>query len=340
MNLYMESGYIDQDKILSRPDCFIFEIGPRGTGKSYGILKYILDHDIPFLILRRTQTEADIVSTPVTNPFNSILSDHPEYQVNLKPIVKNLTGIYIQRGEEQDSIPSGYLAALSTFAGIRGVDLSRVQFIFYDEFIPEKHMRPIKDEYLALMNVYETVNRNRELQGLDPVKLVCAANSNNIANPIFIGLEIVDRIARMMKKGIEEYHDQERELSVYMLMHSPISEKKADTALYKLTEGNDFQNMALRNIFDIDTRYLRSSNLKEYRPVVKIGELVIYQHKSRKEYYARCGQAGSCRLTFTTSDIDRRRFQKQCGYLYLRYLAGHVFFENSTAQVLFERLFI
>ena len=50
MGLYLKSGYIDQDKIIDRNDVFIFEIGPRGTGKSYGILKYIIENKIKFLL--------------------------------------------------------------------------------------------------------------------------------------------------------------------------------------------------------------------------------------------------------------------------------------------------
>lgn len=340
MGLYLESGYINQDQIISSADNFIFEIGARGTGKSYGILKYIIEHNIKFMMLRRTQTEADMISTAVTNPFKALMMDNPKLQISPESISKNLSA-FTMPGETEDDPPIriGYLAALSTFATIRGADLSDVQMIFYDEFIPEKHQRPIKDEYPALMNVYETVNRNRELKGQDPVKMVCAANSNDLANPIFIGLEIVDRVARMMKKGIETYKEPDKSLAVYMFMRSPISEKKAETSLYKLTAGNDFQNMALRNMFDLDTRYISSRSLKEYKPVVKIGELVIYEHKSRKEYYARCGSSGTIPHVFTTTDIDRKRFIKTYNYLFLRYLAGYMIFENSISQVLFEKLF-
>ena len=341
MSLYLESGYINQEKILSSSDHFVFEIGPRGTGKSYGILKYILEHKINFMILRRTKTAADIISTEVTNPFKALMLQDPHLQIHPESIAKNLSAFTVP-GETEDDPPDriGYLAALSTFATIRGVDLSDVDLIFYDEFIPEKHQRPIKDEYAALMNVYETVNRNRELQGREPVKMICAANSNDIANPIFIGLEIVDRIARMMKKGIELYRDPEKSLAVYMFMKSPISEKKAQTSLYKLTAGNDFQNMALRNMFDLDTRYIRSRNLREYKPIVKIGELIIYEHKSRSEFYCRCGTSGTVPHVFSTTDIDRKRFVKTYNYLFLRYLSGYMIFETSISQVLFENLFV
>jgi hypothetical protein len=340
MGLYLESGYIDQERILSSADNFIFEIGARGTGKSYGILKYIIDHNVKFMMLRRTQTEADMISTAVTNPFKALMMDNPKLEITVESISKNLSCFTIPGETKEDPrIRIGYLGALSTFATIRGADLSDVDVIFYDEFIPEKHQRPIKDEYAALMNVYETVNRNRELQGRQPVKMISAANSNDLANPIFIGLEIVDRIARMMKKGIEVYKDPEKSLAVYMFMKSPISDQKAKTSLYKLTAGNDFQNMALRNMFDLDTRYIRSRSLKEYKPVVKIGELVIYEHKSRKEYYARCGASGTIPHVFTTTDIDKKRFVKTYNYLFLRYLSGYMLFESSISQVLFEKLF-
>lgn len=340
MKLYLKSGYINEEEIISSADTFIFQIGARGTGKSYGILKYLLDHKIKFMMLRRTQTEADMISTPITNPFKALMMDDPKLDIQIESVSKNLSCFTIPGETEEDPrIRIGYLAALSTFATIRGADLSDVEMIFYDEFIPENHQRPIRDEYAALMNVYETVNRNRELQGRQPVKMVSASNSNELANPIFIGLEIVDRIARMMQKDIEVYKNPEKSLAVYMFMHSPISEKKAETSLYKLTAGNDFQNMALRNMFDLDTRYIRSRNLREYKPVVKIGELVIYEHKSRKEYYARCGASGTIPHVFTTTDIDKKRFVKTYNYLFLRYLSGYMLFESSISQVLFEKLF-
>lgn len=337
MKLYDDNGYINQDGILSRYEPFIFQIGPRGTGKSYGILKYILKNDIKFMLLRRSQTEADMIRTNVTNPFKSVLQEFPGLEIIYQPIARNLGGFAKVTEEGPQLI--GYIGALSTFANVRGVDFSDVEMIFYDEFIPEKRARPIKDEYEALLNVVETVNRNRELSHITPVKLVCAANSNDIANPIFIGLRIVEQIAKMMKKGIEEWRDPERELAVYMFMHSPISEKKGETALYKLSAGSSYQDMALRNMFDLDDRAVSSRKLQEYKPLVRIGEMVIYQHKSRDEWYIRLGSSGTVPTVYETNDIDRKRFITKFGYLFIRYLSGYVVFENSTAQILFERYF-
>lgn len=338
MALYLESGYANMKEIISREDVFIFVIGPRGTGKTYGALLHILESGSKFIYLRRTQTEADLVSSAVINPFKKVIEDHKEYEVMTESVNRNMGAFFTEVSGEHAIL--GYSAALSTFASIRGMDFSDVDLIFFDEFIPEKRARPIKEEFQALMNMYETVNRNRELSGKPPVKLVCCANSNDIANPIFIGLEIVNRIAKMMEKGIEYYRDPERQLGVYMLMKSPISERKAETALYKLTKNSDFTQMALENIFDVDTSSVSSRNIREYRPVARIGELVVYKHKSRSEFYVNCSRSGSVRDVYSTTDVDTKRFINKYSYLYFRYLADDIIFEDVSSLVLFEKYFL
>lgn len=338
MKLYDDNGYINQRDILHGPDVFIFEIGPRGVGKSYGILEDILEQDLKFILLRRTGKEMSTIKNNITNPFKSVLEKFPGTSIQCQSISEDI-GIFqrAEKGEEPRHV--GYLAALNTFRNVRGMDFSDVDIIFYDEFIPEKHARPIKEEYEVFLNMYETINRNRELQGKPPVKMVCAANSNDIANPIFIGLEIVERIGRMMNKKTEYWRDPERKLAVYMFMRSPISDKKAETALYQLTEGSSFQDMALRNMFDLDESAISSRELKEYKPLARIGELVLYQHKSRDEYYIRCGKSGTVPDVYSTSDIDAKRFIKKYGYIFIAYLRDMVRFETSTARILFERYF-
>ena len=337
-SLYLPNGYIDEDRICDSTDSFIFQIGPRGTGKSYGILKYIVNRGLKFLMLRRTQTEAETIGSDLTSPFRALERDYENLQISMFPIKKNISGIRAKIGEE-DSRHIGYLCSLSTFANVKGMDLSDVEVIFYDEFIPERHQRPIKNEFNALMNVFESVNRNRELQGRPPCKLICAANATDIANPIFIGLEIVERVARLMRKGKEVYRDPERSLSVYMFMHSPISGKKAETVLYKLTAGSSFQDMALRNMFELDQRFIRPAPIREYKPVVRFAELVVYKHKGRQEYYCNCHAPGTVPAIYTSGDVDRERFVKRYAHLYIAYLGGRVYFETATAQVLFEKIY-
>lgn len=337
--LYHDNGFINEKYICERPEPFCFQIGPRGTGKTYGIMQWLHESEKKFIFMRRTQTEADAIGTDVSNPFKALMNDTPGLDIAIAGNRKNIKIFAGRSSAEDDYKTIGYLVSLSTFASIKGMDFSDVEVIFYDEFIPEHHQRPIKDEFLALMNVYESVNRNRELRGLPPVKMICAANSTDITNPVFIGLEIVERIARMMEKGIEYYSDTARGLAVYMFMHSPISEKKGKTALYQLTAGSSFQDMALRNLFDIDKRYISSRPLKEYKPAARYGELCIYEHKSRNELYIRGGSSGTMPAVYQACDTDKKRFIKRYPYFYIRYLSGHAYFETVTAQILFEKIY-
>ena len=331
MKIYDENGYADQFAMIDNGNTFIFEVGARGTGKTYGSMLYIIQTGIKFLYLRRTKTEADLVKSDITNPFKVINTD---YGLEIKAGRGQYVFPFIKDGEV-----IGYGAALSTFYNVRGVDFSDVDIIIYDEFIPENAARPVKNEFDALMNVIETVNRNRELKGSKPVKLVAMANSNKLDNPVFLGLEIVNKVAKMAEKGQEVYHDDARELTVYMLMNSPISVQKAQTALYKLTSGNDFQKMALLNQFDIYTDNIRPSRMTEYKPVVQIGELYIYKHKSRKEYYVTCTKNGTFAKKYTTSDIDVERFRNHYIYLYDSYIRNNVWFEDPVSVFLFEHFF-
>ena len=117
----------------------------------------------------------------------------------------------------------GYTAALSTISNMRGFDASDVEMLIYDEFIPEKHERTLKHEATAFLNAYETINRNREMQGKKPLQVLALANAMDLANPIFLELGIVNNIERMLDKGRSNiYLDRDRGLLVAICSNSPI----------------------------------------------------------------------------------------------------------------------
>ena len=95
------------------------------------------------------------------------------------------------------------MLALSTISNVRGFDATDRDVLIYDEFIPERHERPIKDEATAFFNAIETIQRNRELEGKDPLTVLCLANANELANPLFIELKLVKRAMALIRKGIE-----------------------------------------------------------------------------------------------------------------------------------------
>lgn len=73
--LYLHSGYLNWDAVLKYNVPFNFIVGGRGTGKTYGILKYMSDRKKRFIYMRRTQKQLDIISKPEFSPFKAINAD-------------------------------------------------------------------------------------------------------------------------------------------------------------------------------------------------------------------------------------------------------------------------
>ena len=334
--IYLDSGYLNIHELLSRSLPFNFAVGGRGTGKTYGSLVECLEEKRTFLFIRRTQAQADIVTRPEFSPFKRICEDR-NLNISCSPVTKYNSAFYYFKVNEDgkqipDGKPIGYSAALSTFSNIRGFDASDVDLMIFDEFIPERHERPIKNEFEALMNCYETVNRNRELQGKKPVQLLCLANANDVANPVFIGFNLVKKATDMLEKGREVYQDNHRGICLYMLQKSPISEEKRNTVLYRATEGTRFSEMALDNKFSFnDMGNVGSRPIKEFVPVCAISKICVYRHKSDGTYYVSMHKAGSP-PQYSDSEADIQRFRRMYGWLWEAYMQQKITFEEYLCE--------
>lgn len=349
INIYDNNGYLDWPKIMkvTRQCPFIFCVGGRGTGKTYGALKMVYDSHKPFLYLRRTKIQFELTSKTETNPFKALEMDNKVAPIATKSVAKDLTGLYTCEYEDDtekrvlDGEPFGYMSALSTFSNLRGMSFEEIEYILFDEFIPEPHERPIKNEAAAFLNLVETVNRNRELKGRDPVKVICLANANDIANPLYIELDIVKKSEQMMEKHKSLSIDEKRGLCMIHLFASPISERKKHTALYKLTDNknSEFNQMALNNRFYKDeSALIKSCPIDEYVPIVTVSNITIYQHKSRREYYVSTHKTGTCR-EYGTSYAEKKRFMNNHNSLWIAYLQNKIVFEEYLGLVLFEQAF-
>ena len=176
-------------------------------------------------------------------------------------------------------------------------------------------------------------------QGQDPVKLLCLANSNRIDNPLFMELKLVRKAEKIRQEGKEYLYDPKRKMLLIDLYKSQISEAKSDTALYQLTKGTEFYEMAIRNSFINEERgRIETRPIKEYRPVVSIGEITIYKHKSRREYYVTTFRSGSPD-SYTTGEKDRERFRKKYLFLWQCYMRREVVFEEYMSEILFDKYF-
>ena len=343
MKIYDDNGYVNIPEIILHEAIFIFIYGGRGTGKTYGSLQEMIDDSYKFMYMRRLAAQVDIVKKEDTQPFR-VLNRDRDWNIQPFPVNKYISTFYeSDTNEDGKVIPVGdalgYLTSLSTFSNLRGLDLHDIKVMILDEFIPELNERPIKDEAGAVFNAYETVNRNRELNGEDPVKFLFLANSNRIDNPLFMELNLIRIAEKIRRNGNEWYYDKKRRMLLIDLYKSKISEEKSNTALYALTRGTEFYNMAIKNTFINEERgRIQTKPIKEYRPVVNIGEITIYKHKSTNEFYVTGFRSGSPK-EYGTGEKDRARFKKDYFFLWQAYMKNKIVFEEYIYEIIFDKYF-
>lgn len=339
MKLYQrEGGWANMPEIIQQPEPFILCIGGRGTGKTYNSLSFLLQNKICFVYLRRTACQMELVSKPEFSPILKVALDLGMLLTSA-PISKYATGIYhVDEDGKPIGEPVAYIMALSTMANARSFDASAVDVILYDEAIPERHERLIAHESDAILNMYESINRNRELAGGSPVKLVVLANANNLEAPVLQALHAVRPLDKMRKTGACEKHIKDRGLCIVLLRDSPVSANKSETALYKLAAGDhdDFSEMALNNNFSKDNYSdVRPRPLQEFIPLASIGELTLYRHKSDGTYYVSEHRSGDPEI-FENTVSDRVRFRRKYIKAWEAYFDKKLTFETAPIKVFYR----
>lgn len=335
MKIYGPTGYVNVRGILEEGYPFNFLVGGRGTGKTYTTLRTCVEDHRLFMLMRRTQQQADLIGKPEFSVFKPLNRDCG-WTIQSKPVSRYNSMFY--RETDGTQLPVGYTCALSTLSSMRGFDSSDIEVLIYDEFIPEPHERLLKHEAEALWNAYETMNRNRELSGSAPIQMICLANSNDISCPVFESLGLIRIADRMNRSGSMRWTDDQRGIQLIMLSHSPISEAKAGTALYSLTEGTGFASMALDNDFRIDRSHVHPRPLAEYTPICQVDKLFLYRHKSETRLYATTHKSGVFHKIYTSVETSICQYNRVYPSHWRMYLAGQIDFEDVTSESLFKSL--
>lgn len=314
-------------------------IGGRGIGKTYSAISDIAENGNsthPYIYLRRTEEEIAKLSGDLGNPFKSYNRNNGT-NISVETH-KNFGLVYKETGiEDKSKEMISYCFALSTFSKMRGVDYTDVDITVFDEFIPEKHVHRISHEGEAFLHFYETVNRNRELEGKSPMRVYMLANSINLNNDILLTLGVVSRIAEMKVKGRKSFTDRKRGIYIELMQNAEFTSLKSETALYRLTGGTDFSEQALNNNFaDDDMSLVKKVNLNEYKPVFMFDMYTVYQHKSNGKLYI-CKKRATGVQVFDTKDRDIMYWKFAPQYR-LAVLQRDIYFDDYATKLVFDAL--
>lgn len=334
------------DAKYKRPGIWLhFFIGGRGSGKTYGGLKGAYEDALKgyghkFILLRRTDKERKL--NEAFNPFTKF-NRRSGYTAVTASLTKDATGIYKGiPGDDGELVPSGdpvgIMLALSTLGSMRsiGIDDGAFDKGLYDEFIPESHVRMIKNEGEAFLNAVETCNRNRELEGMDPIEWYLTANANTIDTPIFKTLGIVPIVERMIRKGQSDYYDAKRGFSVHILKDAEFEAEKKKTAIARLTEGSDYYEMAYENRFAYnDMTCIRRLDATGFTPYFAIGDAHVWQRKGQTELYVTYKDGSFAYRYRQGNQADSMLGRQRHGAIFRKaYAAGLVTFESYELKSL------
>lgn len=358
LDTYMKNLYLNIWEYKDNKYPFQIFTGARGFGKTYSALGGCLgiaefcerNEGEKFILMRRTQDELESLSDGRSgegvNPFKPLNKAYGR-NVGIIPIKKKVHGIYNREHcddgtDKASGAPIGYGVALSTIGTVRGVSLEDATDCIYDEFIPENHVRAMRDEFSAFANAYETINRNREIAGLPALRMWLLSNANRIDNEIFTGLGIVSDVEKMINSGKEHKYYPSRGLAVHIMPPSPqFLKEKQQTALYKLTAGTKFYDMALNNEFAFDDfSCVGHLNLRGYIPFCALDNAYIYQKKGAREFYV---TYAPCKCPHFDSSIkaDVACFQREYGVLlHDPYIYGCITFESYALKALLSELIL
>lgn len=337
---YLNMEYII-DKAFKLGLTTVFISSERGPGKTYGFFDYIVKHDMPCIFMRKTDATIEALFQPTMDPFKAYEEKNPDIHFSHKRESKKvLVTTYEKDGETK---LFGSIFSLASVAGFRGFNALDKKIGLYDECVGEAHERKLPMEAHAFLNAYETIDRNREIENppKPPFLMVCTCNSNYIGNPLFLELELVSIIAEMQEKGQEEYWNKERGVALILPQNSKFSQiKRQKSALGRLTKGTNFYDMAYKNQFVSDNMDLNvgSRNLTEYRPLVNVGELCIYKHKSNSSYYV-CQHSSGNVKKFKSDPVSLLQYKTKYGYLWGAYTERRIIFEKYYHELLFQRYY-
>ena len=301
-------------------------IGGRGIGKTYSALSFVIENKEPFMYLRNTMIQLHESASDFGNPFKKLNKDKG-WDITMK-MSKQHADIVDENGNI-----IGYGAALSTFENLRGVDLSDVKWVIFDEFIELRRLT--FDQWNSFQKFYETVNRNRELFGEPPLKCIMLSNSQSLNNPILMGYNLIGVIEGMIASGQKKY---KRDNIFLQLPESEISDLKKHTANYRMIKGTNVYEEALNNKFAHDSFYgVKKRNINEYKCICKVDDMYLYQHKSNGRCYVCNIQALNVK-EFNTKNNGVLWYRQFARWLVIDYARGLVEFSDFTTKSKFMKI--
>lgn len=344
---YVEVEPVILDYLRRKNTHVFYFCGGRGIGKTYGALdmiygiatgRIVLDssgYATKFLYLRRSEVEAKSIANPAMQPFKKYNKQEGH------EIYGDFNDSLGMGNFYEGDTHLGYAAAVSTFSNLRGVDFSDVIFVLYDECIPESKRKRnnISDEGFLLLNLIETINRNRALEGEPEIVLCMLSNPIDLGSILLSQLGFTEILNNMIFAGQEKYTDVSRSLHIERYEDHEVSLEKAEKSmLYKFSRGLNFNEQTISGKFTQNdlTCIKKSMPLSEFKPLFTLENLCVYKHKSNDIWYI-TRRMSKCKFQFKVFQQEALRETFYWGYK-THVINETVYYDNYQTRISFNTM--
>ena len=309
-DLYTKEGYYQiAHDFEAYPDAVVYiVVGGRGTGKTYGTLKYMIENEEKFVFLKRTKDDIHMMcsgSGKIGTALPEGALDYSPFKVlnndmgwNIHPIefYKGFGAFYnyetSEDGKEyQSGAALGYIAALSLIGQVKGFEMADATYQIFDEFIPLRGQIVKQTEGENALDLYKTIDRSRTVDGAADLKAVFLANASVLNNQIFQALDLIDIAYEMKAFGITHKYIEDRYIFIRFLDdNQTFRNKEKNSKIYAAAGKNSkWTRSALENDFAYDdTSRICRKSLNGYsgKYVVKYNNgQTFYMYRKGKNWY-------------------------------------------------------
>ena len=312
--------------ILKFHRCWCYVVwSKRGPGKTYSVLWLAYYSNFPIIYMKRTDKDVE----RILKEQKEINLDPSPYAPLKKQKHIRVAGSLIDDGfgafyeADEEGQPTGrllaYVLSFNKVNTFKGNDFSEVEFIVFDEFIPQIGDRIKKSEGELLLDLYQTVSRDRIKKGRKPLKLILFANAEQISVPVTRELEIIDDMADLNANGKTHLYIAERDILLHHITDEevPITENEKQ-GIWKGMLGTAWHEKSFGGYFvHNDFSNVTSRSLKRSRPLLQIKYKThfyyVYLNEDKAFYYMTSTPA---KAQFSY-DLNRENEQKKFYYDYL-----------------------
>lgn len=245
------SIYWDIKRTLTHNSLINVIVGNRGGGKSYGAKKLAIDNFIKkrekFGYIRRYK---DDLTQPMKQFFKDIEWEYPDYEFKTdnKYFYIRLRSECDEKWTEDDI--AGYGFVLSTANNKKSISYPDITLLIYDEFLLDKGTTHyIKNEPIALLNLYETVARPGTQH--PRVILFMLANALSISNPYFLYWDL-KMPTKQDKNNKWIWKHPTRPIIVEDVRNEKFIDTKKNTEFGSLVSGTSYADYSIENKFLLD----------------------------------------------------------------------------------------